>query len=85
MILFCDTPALLKLCVKEDLSGEMLALAGAATAIAVCRIAWTEIMAALARCARNTRPTPRWSRPPAPACAPIGSVMPSSKSKTGAF
>ena len=53
MILFCDTSALVKLYVKEDLSDQMQALAGSAKAIAVCRIAWAEMMAALARRARD--------------------------------
>lgn len=49
MILFCDTSALIKLYVMEDSSDLMLALAESATTIAVCRIAWAEAMAALAR------------------------------------
>ena len=53
MILFCDTSALVKLYILEDSSREMQALAGAATAIAVCRIAWADMMAALARRARE--------------------------------
>ena len=53
MILFCDTSALVKLYIFEDSSREMQALASAATAIAVCRIAWAEMMAALARRARD--------------------------------
>ena len=53
MILFCDTSALVKLYVLEESSREMQALAAAATAIAVCRIAWAEMMAALARRARE--------------------------------
>lgn len=53
MILFCDTSALVKLYLLEDSSREMQALAGAASAIAVCRIAWAEMMAALARRARE--------------------------------
>lgn len=53
MILFCDTSALVKLYIREDSSREMQAVAGVATAIAVCRIAWAEIMAALARRARE--------------------------------
>lgn len=53
MILFCDTSALVKLYIKEDSSDEMRALAGSAKAIAVCRIAWAEMMAALARRARD--------------------------------
>ena len=53
MILFCDTSALVKLYILEDSSREMQALAGAASAIAVCRIAWAEMMAALSRRARE--------------------------------
>ncbi len=53
MILFRDTPALVKLYILEDSSREMQTLAGAASAIAVCRIAWAEMMAAVARRARE--------------------------------
>ncbi|MDZ4251203.1 MAG: type II toxin-antitoxin system VapC family toxin [Sulfuritalea sp.] len=53
MILFCDTSALVKLYVREDFSDDMQALARSASAIAVCRIAWAEIMAALSRRARE--------------------------------
>jgi predicted nucleic acid-binding protein len=53
LILFCDTSALVKLYIKEDSSDEMQALAGSASAISVCRIAWAEAMAALARRARE--------------------------------
>jgi predicted nucleic acid-binding protein len=53
LILFCDTSALVKLYIKEDSSDEMQTLARSASAIAVCRIAWAEIMAALARRARE--------------------------------
>jgi predicted nucleic acid-binding protein len=53
LILFCDTSALVKLYIEEDSTDEMLALAGTASAIAVCRIAWAETMAALARRARE--------------------------------
>ncbi len=53
MILFCDTSALVKLYIREDSSDQMQALARSASAIAVCRIAWAEIMAALARRARE--------------------------------
>lgn len=53
MILFCDTSALVKLYIKEDATDEMQALARSASAIAVCRIAWAEIMAALSRRARE--------------------------------
>lgn len=53
MILFCDTSALVKLYINEDSSDLMLALAGSASAIAVCRVAWAEAMAALARRVRE--------------------------------
>jgi len=53
LILFCDTSALVKLYILEDSSREMQTLAGAASAIAVCRIAWAEMMAALSRRARE--------------------------------
>ena len=53
MILFCDTSALVKLYILEESSREMQTLAAAATMIAVCRIAWAEMMAALARRARE--------------------------------
>lgn len=53
MILYCDTSALVKLYVKEDFSDAMQRLAGSASAIVVCRIAWAEIMAALARRVRE--------------------------------
>lgn len=56
MILFCDTSALVKLYVKEDSSAETQTLARSASAIAVCRFAWAEIMAALARRARENPP-----------------------------
>ena len=48
MILFCDTSALIKLYIREDFSDRMMAAAEAASATAVCRIAWAEAMAALA-------------------------------------
>lgn len=53
MILFCDTSALVKLYLEEDFSAEVRELAADAQAIAVVRIAWAEIMAALARRARE--------------------------------
>ncbi|MFB1502193.1 MULTISPECIES: type II toxin-antitoxin system VapC family toxin [unclassified Thiocapsa] len=53
MILFCDTSALVKLYIREEFTDEMLAATAAASAIAVCRIAWAEAMAALARRARE--------------------------------
>ena len=53
MILFCDTSALVKLYVSAEASDLMMALAGSADTIAVCRLAWAEAMAALARRARE--------------------------------
>jgi len=53
LILFCDTSALVKLYIKEDFSAAMKTLARSASAIAVCRIAWAEAMAALARRVRE--------------------------------
>lgn len=53
MILFCDTSALVKLYVRESGSEEILAAAQAASAIAACRIAWAETVAAFARRARE--------------------------------
>lgn len=52
-ILFCDTSALAKLYVREDGTEAVAAQAAASDAIAVCRIAWVEIMSALARRARE--------------------------------
>ena len=53
MILFCDTSALVKLYLSEAGSDDMLAEARKAYAIAVCRIAWVEAMAAMARRGRE--------------------------------
>lgn len=53
MILFCDTSALVKLYVQEGSSAAVQALAESASAVAVCRIAWAETMAALARRSRE--------------------------------
>lgn len=53
MILFCDTSALIKLYLREDESDALLAEAAAASAVAVCRIAWAEAVAAMARRARE--------------------------------
>ncbi len=53
MILFCDTSALVKLYVDEADSRQVLAEAGAASALAVCRIAWVEAFSAFARRARE--------------------------------
>lgn len=54
MTLFCDTSALIKLYVREPFTEEMLTAADAAPALAVCRIAWAEAMAALARRLRES-------------------------------
>ncbi len=53
MILFCDTSALVKLYLQESGSDSLLTEASAASAVAVCRIAWAEAMAAMARRARE--------------------------------
>jgi len=53
VILYCDTSALVKLYVKEESSDAIRQLAESASAIFVCRIAWAEIMATLARRARE--------------------------------
>jgi uncharacterized protein len=53
MILFCDTSALVKLFVVEPGSKDVKAQVQAADAVAVCRIAWAEAHAALARRARE--------------------------------
>ncbi|MDP2809647.1 MAG: type II toxin-antitoxin system VapC family toxin [Rhodocyclaceae bacterium] len=54
MILYCDTSALLKLYLEEKASDIVQAQAESATAVAVCRLAWAEAMAALARRVRET-------------------------------
>ncbi len=53
MILFCDTSALVKLYVEEDGSDLVMTQAEASEAVAVCRIAWVELMSAFARRARE--------------------------------
>jgi predicted nucleic acid-binding protein len=53
MILFCDTSALLKLYIVEAGSDTLKARVQEAEAVAVCRIAWAEACAALARRARE--------------------------------
>jgi predicted nucleic acid-binding protein len=53
LILFCDTSALVKLYIREEATEAMLELAETASAVAVCRIAWAETMAALARRVRE--------------------------------
>ncbi len=52
-MLYCDTSALLKLYVEEPDSGTLKSRVAEADAIAVCRIAWAEAQAALARRARE--------------------------------
>ena len=53
MILFCDTSALVKLYINEEHSPLMREAAGKSSTMAVCRIAWAEAMAALARRVRE--------------------------------
>jgi predicted nucleic acid-binding protein len=55
LIVFCDTSALVKLYLEEAGSDAMRALAEAASALAVCRVSWAEMAAALARRSRETR------------------------------
>ncbi len=49
MILFCDSSALVKLYLREDGSDAVGSQAAASELLAVCRIAWVEVMSALAR------------------------------------
>ena len=53
MILFADSSALVKLYVDESGSAQVVAHAAAASALAVCRVTWVEVMSALARRARE--------------------------------
>ncbi|MGZ3238864.1 MAG: type II toxin-antitoxin system VapC family toxin [Burkholderiaceae bacterium] len=53
MILYCDTSALVKLYIVEEGSVVLKEQVLAAEAVAVCRIAWAEAHAALARRARE--------------------------------
>lgn len=53
MILFLDTSALVKLYVEEEGSAAVVAQAEAADLLAASRIAWIELMSALARRARE--------------------------------
>ncbi|MBT8420575.1 MAG: type II toxin-antitoxin system VapC family toxin [Gammaproteobacteria bacterium] len=53
MILYCDTSALLKLYIEETGSDTLGTWVAGADAVAVCRIAWAEAHAALARRARE--------------------------------
>lgn len=52
-MLYCDTSALLKLYIAEAHSDTLKALVPETEAVAVCRIAWAEAHAALARRARE--------------------------------
>ncbi len=52
-MLYCDTSALLKLYIAEAHSDTLKALVAETEAVAVCRIAWAEAHAALARRARE--------------------------------
>jgi len=52
-MVYCDTSALLKLYIEEDYSDLLKTWIAEADAIAVCRIAWAEAHAALARRARE--------------------------------
>jgi predicted nucleic acid-binding protein len=53
LILFCDTSALIKLYITEAGSDAVKAKMIEAEAIAVCRIAWAEALAAFARRVRD--------------------------------
>jgi len=53
LILFCDTSALIKLYIAELESDALKSRLLEAEAVAVCRIAWVEAHAALARRARE--------------------------------
>ena len=53
MILYCDTSALLKLYIEEAHSPSVRERVAIADQVAVCRIAWAEAFAALARRARE--------------------------------
>jgi len=54
MILFCDTSALVKLYVAEDGSKAVRRAVDQAEAVAVSRLAWVELHAALARRGRES-------------------------------
>ncbi len=53
MILFCDTSALVKLYVHEAGTDAVIEQAAASDVVAVCRVAWVEAMAAMARRSRE--------------------------------
>lgn len=54
-MLYCDTSALLKLYIEEAHSDKLKSRVAEADAVAVCRAAWAEAQAALARRAREVR------------------------------
>lgn len=54
MILFCDTSALVKLYIAEDASDTVRRAADQAEAVAVSRLAWVEMHAAVARRGRES-------------------------------
>jgi uncharacterized protein len=53
LILFCDTSALVKLYVQEEGSDTVMEESASSDIVAVCRIAWVEIMSAMARRSRE--------------------------------
>lgn len=53
MILFCDTSALVKLYVREDGTDRLIQQAAGSDAVAVSRLAWVELMSAIARRSRE--------------------------------
>lgn len=53
MILYCDSSALVKLYVQEEGSDALGIQAAASELIVVCRVAWVEVMSALARRSRE--------------------------------
>jgi uncharacterized protein len=53
LILFCDTSALVKLYVYEDGTDSVAEQAAASEVVAVCRVAWVEVMSAMARRSRD--------------------------------
>jgi uncharacterized protein with PIN domain len=53
LTLYCDTSALLKLYIDEAHSDSLKSRVAQAPAVAVCRIAWAEVYAALACRARE--------------------------------
>jgi len=55
VILYCDTSALVKLYILEEYSDQLKNEVEKTDAVAVCRIAWAEAHAALARRARESK------------------------------